>query len=121
MNQVTMIHIVLKKYWVTHKLQVTDMSSTNKLTTQKKVCCMNFKKIRKRLLGEKHLLGKPVHLSVKNTVNNEDTWRGSFSNSFSTCIGQQIQLYTSWSELKQHKFSDIGNSTFYLEEYSTAG
>ena len=36
-------------------------------------------------------------------------------------IGQQIQLYTSWSESRQHKFSDIGNSKFLLEEYSTAG
>ena len=30
MNQVTMIQIVSKKQWVTHKLQGTYMSSTNK-------------------------------------------------------------------------------------------
>ena len=55
------------------------------------------KKIWKSLLSEKKLLGKPVHFSVKNTANNTETW-GSFSNSFSTWIGQQIQLYTSWSD-----------------------
>ena len=43
------------------------------------------------------------------------THGGSFSNSFSTCIGQQIQLFTSWSESRQHKFSDIRNSTFRQE------
>ena len=32
------------------------------------------KKIWKSLLGEKHLLGKPVYFSVKNTANNADTW-----------------------------------------------
>ena len=32
------------------------------------------KKIWKSLLGEKHLLGKPTHFSVKNTANNADTW-----------------------------------------------
>ena len=32
------------------------------------------KKIWKSLLGEKHLLGKPVHFSVKNTANNAKTW-----------------------------------------------
>ena len=42
------------------------------LTTKKKGCCMNEKKIWKSLLGEKHLLEKPVHFSVKN---NTDTWR----------------------------------------------
>ena len=35
---------------------------------------MKGKKILKSLLGKKHLLGKPVHFSVKNTVNNADTW-----------------------------------------------
>ena len=44
---------------------------------------------------------------------------GSFSNSFSIYKGQQIQLYTSLSESRQYKFSDIGNSTFRQEEYST--
>ena len=47
--------------------------------------------------------------------------RGSFSNSFSNCIGQQIQLYTSWSESRQQKITAIGNSTFRQEEYSSAG
>ena len=32
------------------------------------------KKIWKSLLGEKHLLGKPVYFSIKNTANNADTW-----------------------------------------------
>ena len=43
------------------------------------------------------------------------THGGSFSNSFSTCIRQQIQIYSSWSESKQRKFSDIGNGTFRQE------
>ena len=43
-------------------------------TTQKKGCCMDGKKIWKSLLGEKHLLGKPFHFSIKNTANNADTW-----------------------------------------------
>ena len=72
-----MIQIVSKKHWLTHELQGTDMSSTNKgagTYNSKKVFCMNGKKIWKSLLGEKHLLGKPVHFSVKNTSNNADTW-----------------------------------------------
>ena len=44
------------------------------VTTQKMGCCMNGKKIWKSLLSEKRLLGKPPHFSVKNTVNNADTW-----------------------------------------------
>ena len=32
------------------------------------------KKIWKSLLGQKHLLGKSVHFSIKNTANNADTW-----------------------------------------------
>ena len=32
------------------------------------------KKIWKSLLGEKNLLGKPAHFSIKNTANNADTW-----------------------------------------------
>ena len=35
---------------------------------------MNGKKIWKSLLGEKHLLEKPVHFSVKNIANHTDTW-----------------------------------------------
>ena len=50
------------------------------------------------ILGE-NFLEKPVHFSVKNTANNAGT-----------CIGQQIQLYTSWSEQRQHKFTDTGNN-----------
>ena len=53
------------------------MSSTNRvplLTTHKKGCCMNGKKICESLLGEKYLSGKPVHFYVKNTANNADTW-----------------------------------------------
>ena len=73
-----MIQIVSKKHWVTHELKGTDMSSTNKgagTYNSKKECCMNRKKkILKSFLGEKHLLGKPVQFSVKNTANNVDTW-----------------------------------------------
>ena len=72
-----MIQIVSKKHWVTHDVQGTDMSSTNKDTgtyNSKKRCCMNGQKIWKSLFGEKYLLGKPVHFSVNNTANNADTW-----------------------------------------------
>ena len=79
LNQVTMIQIVSKKYWVTHELQGTDMSSMNKRASTynsiKGVLYEKEKKIWKSLLGKKYLLGKPVHFSVKNTVNNVDTWR----------------------------------------------
>ena len=40
----------------------------------KKGRCMNGKKIWKILLDEKHLLGKPIPFSIKNTANNPDTW-----------------------------------------------
>ena len=53
------------------------MSSINKgakTYNSKKECCINGKKIWKSLLGKKHLLGKPVHFSIKNTANNTDTW-----------------------------------------------
>ena len=43
-----------------------------------------------------------------------------FSNSFSTSIGQQIQMDTSWLRLRQQKFSDIGNSIFLQGRSSTA-
>ena len=73
------------------------MSSTNKgsgIYNSIKGCCINGKKkIWKSLLDKKHLLGKPVHFSIKNIANNADTWY-SFSNSFSTCIGLQIQMDT---------------------------
>ena len=65
---------------------------------------MEKKMIWKSLLGEKHILEKPVHYFVKNTANKVD----------STCIGQENLIDT-----KQLKFSDIGNSTFYQEEYIT--
>ena len=45
----------------------------------------------------------------------------SFGNSFSTCIGQQIQLYTSRSDLRQHKFSDIGNRIFFKKNTAQQG
>ena len=75
-----MIQIVSKKHWVTYKLQGTDMLSIKRkgagTYTSKKGCCMNGKKkIWKNLLDENCLLGKPVHFSIKNTVNNADSWR----------------------------------------------
>ena len=77
------------------------------ILTTKKGVLYEWKKIWKNLLDEKHFLGKAIHFFVKNTANNEDTWgfiQQSFSNPFSTCIGQQIQLFTLWSESRQHKF-----------------
>ena len=43
-------------------------------TKKKRSVVWMEKKIRKSLFGEKYLLGKPVHFSVKNTANNADTW-----------------------------------------------
>ena len=43
------------------------------VATQKRAVVWMEKKIWKSLLGEKHLLGNPVHFSVKNTANNADT------------------------------------------------
>ena len=89
-----MIQIVSKKN--THKLQGTDMSSTNKgdgTYNSKKDCCMNGKKILKSLLGEKYLLGKTCSLFRIQRI--MQTHGGSFSISFGTCIGQQTQLDTS--------------------------
>ena len=44
------------------------------LITQKRGVVWMEKKIWKSLFGEKHLFGKLVHVSVKNTANNADTW-----------------------------------------------
>ena len=117
-----MIQIVSKKHWVTHELQGTDMSSTNKevvLTTQKKGCRMNGKNFWKSLLGEKYFLGKPVHFSVQNTTNNAYTWvfiQQSFQHLYRTA---KFKWIPSWLRSRQHKFINIGNSIFRQEEDST--
>ena len=73
-----MIKIVSKKHWVIHELQGTDMSSTNKeagtYNSKKGVLYEWQKKIWKTPLDEKYLWGKTVNFSIKNTVNNADTW-----------------------------------------------
>ena len=71
-----MLQIVSKKHRVTHELQGICLQRTKELllTTKKRGIVWMEKKIRKSLLGEKYLLGKPVHFSVKNTANNADTW-----------------------------------------------
>ena len=78
---------------------------------------MNGKKIRKSLLGEKYLWENSFTfpLRIHQII---QTHGVSFSNSFSTCIGQQIQMDISWLKSIQLKFTDIGNSTFRQEEYS---
>ena len=48
------------------------------------------------------------------------THGGSFSNSFSTCIGQQIQMDTLWLRSRQQKFTDIGNSIILQDRSRTA-
>ena len=55
--------------------EVICLQRTNELvlTTQKKGVEWMGKRFGS-LLGEKYLLGKPVHFSVKNTVNDADTW-----------------------------------------------
>ena len=70
-------------------------------------------KIKKSLLGEKHLLGKPVHFFLKNTTNNADIW-GFIQQSF-----HHLYMTANSIDTRQYKFSDIGNSTFHQEEYIT--
>ena len=72
-----------------------------------------WKKLWKSLLGEKHLLGKPVHFSVKNTASIVDT-RGFIQQSF-----QHLYRTANSIETRQHEFSDISNHTFRRKEYST--
>ena len=69
------------------------------------------KKIWKSLLGEKHILGKSVHFSVKNTVNNADTW-GFIQQFFQHLYGTANSIIHLIVWLRQHEFSDIGNSIF---------
>ena len=110
------------------------------------------KKIWKSLLGKKHLLGKTVHFSVKNTANNADT-RGIIQQFFqhlyrtaNSIVHLMVRVKTaqilwyrqqyiylrriqlsrvvlmdiSWLNLRQHKFTDTGNSIFLQERSSTA-
>ena len=68
LNQVTMIQTVSKKLWVTHELQGTDMSSTNKgacTSNSKKGCCINGKKDLEESLRWKTFLGKTCSLFPK--------------------------------------------------------
>ena len=77
MDQVTMIQMFRKNTGslMNYKeLICLQQTKVLVLISQKGVLCEWEKKIWKSLLGEKHLLGKPVHFSVKNTVNNADTW-----------------------------------------------
>ena len=71
------------------------------------------KKTWKSLLGENLLLGKPVHFSVKNTANNADTWE------FIQQFFQHRYKTANLIETRQHKFSDIGNSTFRQKGFNT--
>ena len=78
MNQVTKIQIVSQKKNTGSLMNYKELICLQRtrelvLTTKKNGCCMNGKKIWKSLLGEKYLLGKSVHFSVKNTANNTDT------------------------------------------------
>ena len=97
------------------------MSSTNKgagTYNSKKRVLYEWKKHLEESLRRKIFLGKFSFPSRIQWI--MQTHGGSFSNSFSACRGQQIQLYTSLTESKQHKFSDIGNCIFLSEDYSTA-
>ena len=60
-----MIQIVSKKHWVTHELQGTDMSSTNKgagTFNSKSGYCMKVKKDLEEYLRQKTSLGKTCSL-----------------------------------------------------------
>ena len=70
-------------------------------------------KIWKSLLGEKYLLGKTFHFSVKKTVNNADTW------GFVQQFLQHLYRTANSIDTRQPKFSDIGNRTFCKEECIT--
>ena len=99
------------------------VSSTNKgagTYNSKKGCCMNGKKIWK-VSSAKNISWENLITFPSRIQRIMQTHWGSFGNSFSTCIRQQIQLFTSWSESRQHKFSDVGNRTFRQEDHSTAG
>ena len=76
LNQVTVIELFKKKTGslMNYKELICLQQKCWNLQL-KKGCCMNGKKIWKSLLGEKHLVGKPVHFSVKNIANNADTRR----------------------------------------------
>ena len=119
-----MIQIVSKKHWVTYELEGTDMSSTNKgadTYNSKKGVLYEWKKRFGRVYSVEIISWENLIPFPSRIQRIMQTHGGLFSNSFSTCIGQQIQLYTSWSESRQHKFTDIGKSIFDLEEYCTAG
>ena len=76
LNQVTMIQIVTKNTGSLmnyKKLIYLQQTKELVLTTKKKGVVRMEKMIWKSRLGEKYLLEKPVHFSVKNTVNNADT------------------------------------------------
>ena len=72
-----MIKLFRKNTGVTHELQGTHMSSTNKgagtYNSKKRDVVWKKKNIWKSLFGKKHHLGKPVYFSVKNIANKADT------------------------------------------------
>ena len=77
LNQLTMIQIVSKNTssLINYK-ELICFQRTKRAGTKisKKECYMNGKKFWKSLFGEKHFLGKPIHFTIKNTLNNVDTW-----------------------------------------------
>ena len=111
-----------KKYWVTHELQGTDMSSTNKgagTYNSKKGVFYEWKKDLEESLRRKNISLENLFTFPSIIQRIMQTHGGSFSNSFSTCTGQQIQMDTSWLRSRRHKFTDIGNSIFLQERSST--
>ena len=90
-----MIQIVSTIHWVTHELHWTDMSLTNKgagTYNSKMGCCMNGKKIWKSLKA-KNISRENLFTSPSRIPRTMQTHRGSFGNSFSTCIGQPFQSH----------------------------
>ena len=90
------------------------------LITQKKGVVWIKKMIWKSLLGEKHLLGKPVHFSVKNTANNADTW-GFIQQFFQHLYRTANSIAHLMVQVKIAQIIWYSNSIFRQEEYSTAG
>ena len=77
LNQVTDTNCVkrtLGHSWITRNWYAFNEQRSWYLQLKKRGVVGMEKKIWKSLLDEKYLLGKPVHFSVENTVNNVDTW-----------------------------------------------
>ena len=127
-----MIQIVSKKYWVTHELQGTDISSTNKDSrtyNSKKECYMNGKKdLEESLMWfiqqfNQHLYwtaNSIVHLIVWVKRPQILRYRQQYISLRRIQHNRAVLMDTSWLKSRKHKFKDKGKSIFLQERSSTA-